>query len=100
MSATGVETKIPVFTQGDRLRKARQLTGLTTREFADDLGVSQATITNAENDNRTVRRITLKAWSMRTGVPLEWLETGVAPHGPVGGAATIQYLPERTLVAA
>lgn len=78
---------IPQFTQGDRLRKARQLTGLTTREFADEIGVSQATITNAENDNNKVRRITIRAWSMRTGVPAEWLETGEAPRpdGPDEG---------------
>ena len=78
---------IPQFTQGDRLRKARQLTGLTTRQFADEIGVSQVTITNAENDNTKVRKITLNAWSMRTGVPREWLETGESPHpgGPDGG---------------
>lgn len=73
---------IPVFTQGDRLRKARQLTGLTTRDFADEIGVSQVTITNAENDKTTVRRITLNAWSLRTGVPVEWLQTGETPAGP------------------
>lgn len=78
--------QIPQFTQGDRLRKARQLTGLTTRQFAEEIGVSQATITNAENDNSKVRRITLNAWSLRTGVPVVWLETGeVSDPGPGGG---------------
>ena len=45
------------------------------------------TITNAENDNTKVRKITLNAWSLATGVPLEWLVTGaVSPHGgPDGG---------------
>ena len=76
---------IPQWTLGDRLRKARSVTGLTTREFATKIGVSQATVTNAENDNNKVRRITLNAWSMATGVPLEWLETGHAPDGPPPG---------------
>jgi len=81
--STHVGSVIPQWTRGDRLRKARSLTGQTTREFAETLGVSQATITNAENDHRAVRRITLRAWAMATGVPVEWLETGVVP--PAGG---------------
>lgn len=73
--------RIPEFTQGDRMRKARQLTGLTTRDFAEKIGVSQATVTNAENDNNGVRKITMNAWSLVTGVPVEWLTTGHAPNG-------------------
>ncbi|MFT4188547.1 MAG: helix-turn-helix transcriptional regulator [Aeromicrobium sp.] len=72
---------------GDRLRKARQMTGLTTRAFAERIGVSQATVTNAENDNNKVRRITLNAWSLATGVPVEWLETGNAPSAEAEGAS-------------
>ncbi len=72
--------RIPEFTQGDRLRKARQLTGMNTREFAKEIGVSQKSITDAECDKVKPRRITLMAYSMRTGVPLEWLETGKNPN--------------------
>lgn len=67
---------IPQWTLGDRLRKARQETGLTVREFADEIGVSAKTITDAEGDRRTSRKILLNAYAMRTGVPREWLETG------------------------
>lgn len=67
---------IPAWTRGDRLRKARQLTGMTTHEFADTIGVSQKTISDAENDKRAMRRIMLNAWSLATGVPVEWLEHG------------------------
>lgn len=74
--------RIPEFTLGDRLRKARELTGLGVREFAAEIGVSHGTITNAESDRRTVRPITIKAYAMRTGVPVEWLETGIAPTQP------------------
>lgn len=70
------EPVIPAWTQGDRMRKARAVTGLTTREFARELGVSQQTVVNAENDHVAVRRTTLSGWSLATGVPREWLETG------------------------
>lgn len=92
---------IPVFTQGDRLRKARQLTGLTTRDFAEALGVSQTTITNAENDNSKVRKITLNAWSLRTGVPVEWLVAGVTSDSPdPDGGITVEYHRPLTSIAA
>lgn len=84
---TDPHATIPEWTVGDRLRKARQLTGLTTRDFAKAIGVSQATITSAETGARTPRRITLLAYAMRSGVPIEWIETGEEPHapGPDGG---------------
>ena len=70
---------IPEFSKGDRLRLARQLTGLTTRAFAEEIGVSQKTITDAEGDRVRPRRITIIAYAMRTGVSRHWLETGQAP---------------------
>jgi transcriptional regulator with XRE-family HTH domain len=73
-----------VFTKGDRFRKARELTGLGQREFAERIGVSHQTVTNAEKDHRSVRKITVNAWSLVTGVPVEWLETGTIPTGPDG----------------
>jgi len=80
---------IPQFTRGDRLRKARNLTGLSTRDFAERIGVSQKTVTDAENDHRPqIRKILLNAWALATGVPTTWLETGQAPaqpQGPDGG---------------
>lgn len=83
--------RIPQWTLGDRLRKARQLTGLGTREFADKIGVSHGTITNAEGGRHGVRKITLNAWSLATGVPVEWLETGHVnnPPGPGGGGNSV-----------
>lgn len=58
---------IPEWTLGDRLRKARVMTGMTVAEFAERIGVSDRTINNAEGDRRTVRRITLNAWALATG---------------------------------
>ncbi len=85
---------IPVFTIGDRLRKAREVTGLDMAEFANEIGVSRQTVGNAELGKVTPRKIMLKAWSMRTGVPIEWLETGTTnPHqdGPDGGLDVVRH---------
>lgn len=73
---------VPEWTQGDRLRKARTLTGMTVREFAEHIGVSHGTVTSAETDARAVRPITMKAWAFATGVPLEWLEAGEVTTSP------------------
>jgi len=73
--------RIPEFTQGDRLRKARLIAGLTTRDFAEKIGVSQKSVNNAENDTHEVRRIVLNAWSLATGVPVEWLASGKSGEG-------------------
>ena len=69
------------------------LTGLTAREFADRIGVSHGTITNAELDKRAVRPITIKAWALATGVDVEWLERGTTmprPGGPAGAVGTAE----------
>jgi len=60
---------------------------MTTRDFAAHIGVSQATVTNAEGDAVKVRPIVIRAWSLATGVPVEWLETGNVPQpeGPGDG---------------
>ena len=76
MSMANEVGNIPVFTKGDRLRKARELTGLSSYEFADHIGVSQKTINNAESNRTATRKIVMNAWSLATGVPVEWLETG------------------------
>jgi transcriptional regulator with XRE-family HTH domain len=80
MTTEQTSGSVPTWTLGDRLRKARALTGMTTREFADRIGVSHGTITSAENDRRAVRPITLNAWALVTGVDREWLEVGAVRH--------------------
>lgn len=84
---------IPEWTRGDRLRKARLQTGMTTREFADHIGVAQKTVSDAELDKRQMRKILLNAWALGTGVPASWLETGVVDDGPTPpvGGGTNQY---------
>ena len=53
MSTQPRNDSIPEWTRGDRLRKARSLTGLTSREFAEEIGVSQKTVTDAEGTHVT-----------------------------------------------
>lgn len=77
---------VPVLTLGQRLRIAREQTGLEQREFADEIGASRQTVGAAENGRVTPRRMTLRLWSMRSGVSLHWLETGEAPSPDGDGA--------------
>lgn len=82
---------IPAFTIGDRLRKAREVTGLDQATFAAEAGISKNTVSNAETGARRPSRLVVRAWAMRSGVPVEWLETGQAPAGepgPDGGKYT------------
>lgn len=80
---------VPDFTRGDRLRKAREITGLDQRRFAEQLGVSHGTVANAEND-RSVRDITIRMWALVTGVDLGWLQTGEAPHPGDGDGSSAE----------
>jgi transcriptional regulator with XRE-family HTH domain len=73
---------IPQFSVGDRLRKARELTGLDQGQFADEIGVSRGTIYNYENGRSQPKKVVLLAWQMRTGVPIEWLMHGIDPTTP------------------
>lgn len=78
------EWSVPEFTIADRLRKARERTGLDQAPFAAEIDVSKGTVSNYESDRYTHqrKRIVLRAWALRTGVPLHWIETGDAPPTP------------------
>jgi len=80
--------EIPQFTRGDRLRKAREKTGLDRGQFATEIGVSRNSVSSAESDAHNTLKVTVMAWALRTKVDYEWLETGIEPspgHGPGGG---------------
>lgn len=70
---------IPQWTMADRLRKARELTGLDQGEFAERCEISRQAVGNYESGRRNPRGLYLRAWAEATGVPVEWLETGKAP---------------------
>lgn len=64
------------FTRGDRARKALQFAGIGVSEMADYLGVTRETAGRYINDKAVMPLQTRRLWSLRTGVPFEWLETG------------------------
>lgn len=80
-STTG---EVPEWTVTDRLRKARELTGLDQDIFAEEIGVSRGTVSNYERGCNTHKKSVMMTWAMRSGVPLEWLLTGRTPNTPVG----------------
>ena len=81
---------IPQWTIGDRLRKARETTGLTQVQFAERVGLSRATVNNSELNKSQPRKSVVLLWAMETGVDRDWLMTGSAnnetpdPDGPRG----------------
>lgn len=70
------------FTLGDRLAKALAVANMSNQDMAEALDVSRNTVSNYINGNTHPKRLYLKEWAVRTGVPPEWLETGHVPHGP------------------
>ncbi len=89
MTLTRTSRLVPTWTMADRLRKARELTGLEQIPFAIESGISRATVSNAENGHSTPHRGTLALWSATTGVSLQWLETGEAPSDESNGAPEV-----------
>jgi len=98
--STQISERIPQWSRGDRLRKARTLTGLSTRQFAERVGISPKSVNNYEGDAVEPRKIVMNAWALATGVPVEWLERGIAPttddDGGGAPANTDEYLPQIT----
>ena len=81
-AAAGV---IPEWTMGDRLRKARERSGIGQVEFSEITGVARSSIVRYEGDVTAPRRHVLLVRAMATGVDMQWLETGTAPsHGGDG----------------
>jgi transcriptional regulator with XRE-family HTH domain len=80
---------VPVLSDAQRLAIARGFVSLTQGELADRLGVTVSTVQRAETGQTKVRRTTLMAWSLATGVNLHWLETGHAPELTSGGSCAL-----------
>lgn len=87
--------RVPEWSRGDRFRKARNVTGLTVKEFAIKIGISAKSVNNYEGDHVAPRRVVLNAWALATGVPVEWLELGIEPSDgpdPDGGQPSGPYV--------
>lgn len=80
---------IPTFHVGDRLAKARETTGLDQTAFGAEIGYSRGAISRWER-GVGVKKATLLLYSMRTSVPMEWLEFGVRPPGLEPGTHCIR----------
>jgi len=72
---------VPEFHLGDRLAKALDVAGISYQEMADYLGVSRNTIGNYIHMRTPVTVGTLRLWAFKTGVRMEWLQSGKAPSG-------------------
>lgn len=66
---------IPKFTAGDRFRKAREITGLDRKQFAELIGLHRETVARCEADG-TKKALVLRAWAQATGVDEMWLRDG------------------------
>lgn len=79
---------VPQFEISDRVRKAREYSGMTQGRLAESVGMSRTTLARIEQGLSTPRRPALIALAMATGVDLTWLETGKTPAGdnPDGGS--------------
>ena len=83
MHVSGV---IPSFTLADRVRKAREVAGLSQQELAERAGMTRGGIARIEQGTGGApRRSSLIVIAMATGVDLHWLETGNTPTGEPGG---------------
>lgn len=67
------DTITPTWTLGDRLRKARELTGMDQAEFAEAVGISRNTVNNYEKGHTRPRLLELRAWASISGVDIRWL---------------------------
>jgi DNA-binding XRE family transcriptional regulator len=66
------------FHTGDRMRKARERTGMDIQTFAEKVGINRGTLAKYETTG-AAKRTALIAVSMATGARLEWLQTGELP---------------------
>ena len=68
--------KTPIWTRGDRIRKAREFAGLKQADLAALLHVGRSTIAGWENDLHRPSYTDLAAIAEHASVPFEWIENG------------------------
>ena len=80
--------RVPVFSLGERIRKAREDAGMSQQQFADELGVDRKTVGNWEADRNQPRYRDLMLISSVADVSLEWLAGDLfRPSSPVHAGA-------------
>lgn len=80
---TSTDPVYPDWSFGDRIRKARIITGLTQGEFADEIGVKEGSLAAWETDRALPRDIVAiaKRVEMITRIPAGWV-LGIEVAGP------------------
>ena len=64
---------VPEWDLADRMRKALRTAGVGPQEMADYLGVSRQSVGNWISGRVEPSFQTVRLWSIRTGVDLEWV---------------------------
>lgn len=79
-------TVVPEWDMADRLRKALRVADMHVSDMADYLGITRETVGRYINGHagENVPLQTLRLWSLRTGVPLQWIQTGTVDDPPNG----------------
>ena len=65
--------RIPEWSLGDRVRKAREWAELDQVQLAEATGISRTTISNYERDATAASRANLNLIALATGVDIRWL---------------------------
>lgn len=78
--------RVPQWTVGDRLRKAREMAGIGVEEMASKLDRNRNSITRYERSS-TVDVLVVRAYSAFTATSMTWLLTGQGPDDEEGERA-------------
>lgn len=66
-------------TTNERLKEIRKELGITQKEFADTLGITQGSYSLYESQSRTLKDYMLKSLAERYGINPNWISTGEGP---------------------
>ena len=83
----GSNLKVPQWSVADRVRKARETSGLKQAELAESIGMARTSLARIEQGKVEPRRTSLIAIAFATRVPLEWIEHGKTPADNPGGGS-------------
>jgi len=75
---------LPVWTSGDRIRKAIEFSGHSVQEAADHLGVARNTVSNWMHGRSRPRLSDLRILAAFTGVDESWLVHGTGVTDGLG----------------
>lgn len=81
---------IPEWDLADRLRKSLREADIGVQEMADYIEVGRNTVSNWINGRTRPPASALRLWSMRCGIPIEWLRDGDADAGPGPGGGLVK----------